>query len=271
MNIREYISSGIVEAFVLGLASEDEVREVMPLRQQFPELDEAIIQFENSLEQQAIQDQIIPPSRVKENLLAELEDSFTAPVRSMDAEPSRLPETLTEPAVGQKPATWLRYAAAAILVAFLANAVLTIWIYGRYKTLTREYASLQAESKREKVRINSLYADIYRMQDTKLKVIKMEGVPGREGNYATVYWDEETGEVFLFKNKLPETASNKQYQLWAIVDGKPVNAGVIEADCEGLCKQFTINDKVQAFAITLERSGGSPEPTLAEMMVMGGT
>jgi anti-sigma-K factor RskA len=59
----------------------------------------------------------------------------------------------------------------------------------------------------------------------------------------------------------------KQYQLWAIVDGKPVDAGMV-GDCEGLCKMKVIN-RAEAFAITLEKEGGSSAPTLTAMYVMG--
>ena len=70
------------------------------------------------------------------------------------------------------------------------------------------------------------------------------------------------------QNNLPLAPSDKQYQLWAIVDGKPVDAGII-GDCNGgLCKLKNI-PKASAFAITLEKKGGSPTPTLTAMFVMG--
>ena len=59
---------------------------------------------------------------------------------------------------------------------------------------------------------------------------------------------------------MQQTPTGKQYQLWAIVDGKPVDAGVIN-NCIGLCKMKKI-DHAEAFAITLEKEGGSPTPTL---------
>jgi anti-sigma-K factor RskA len=66
---------------------------------------------------------------------------------------------------------------------------------------------------------------------------------------------------------MEKTPAGKQYQLWAIVDGKPVDAGMI-GDCEGLCKMKVI-DHAEAFAVTLENAGGSPAPTLTAMFVLG--
>jgi anti-sigma-K factor RskA len=68
-------------------------------------------------------------------------------------------------------------------------------------------------------------------------------------------------------NKMPQAASGKQFQLWAIVDNKPVDAGVIDA-CTGLCKMKNI-PRASAFAITLEKKGGSATPSLDQMYVLG--
>ena len=50
MNIKEYISSGIIELYVLGICSPDEEKEIESLRLQYPELDAAILQYEMQLE-----------------------------------------------------------------------------------------------------------------------------------------------------------------------------------------------------------------------------
>jgi anti-sigma-K factor RskA len=95
----------------------------------------------------------------------------------------------------------------------------------------------------------------------------LQAVPGKENNLAAVYWDKSTKDVYFLPTKLDQVPAGKQYQLWAIVNGKPVDAGVI-GECNGLCKMRNIPN-AEAFAITLEQKGGSPTPTLSEMYVMG--
>jgi anti-sigma-K factor RskA len=51
------------------------------------------------------------------------------------------------------------------------------------------------------------------------------------------------------------------------VNGKPEDAGLM-SNCDGVCKMKNI-PKAEAFAITLEKKGGSPTPNLASMFVMG--
>ena len=96
----------------------------------------------------------------------------------------------------------------------------------------------------------------------------MNGIKGKEDNAATVYWDTRTKEVYVLPTKMDSVPQGMQYQLWAIVDGKPVDAGMVGFDCAGLCKIGVVN-KAEAFAITLEKQGGSKKPTMADMFVMG--
>ena len=266
MDIKEYISSGIIESVVLGLASPAETEELMQLRVQYPELNRAIIAFEQSLEELGLSSTVAPPSKIKESLFDILEPEFATPlstVKPLDHSTGKL----------VVPAFW-KYAAAASIVLFLINAVASVTLYSKYKKLNTDYDKLQVnyldlqqQNTNEKERFITLYKDVQFMQDSSVEVVKMNGISGKESSLATVYWDKRTRDVYLFTNNLPPAASGKQYQLWAIVDGKPVDAGVIGA-CDGLCKLKNI-PSAQAFAITLEKAGGSAVPTLTAMYVMG--
>ncbi|MFN3939001.1 MAG: anti-sigma factor domain-containing protein, partial [Chitinophagales bacterium] len=76
-------------------------------------------------------------------------------------------------------------------------------------------------------------------------------------------------EVFIVGADLPPTAADKQYQLWAIVDGSPVSAGLLDSDSTNVLQKMASFKDAQAFAITLEPKGGSVHPTLEAMVVLG--
>ncbi len=86
---------------------------------------------------------------------------------------------------------------------------------------------------------------------------------------ATVLWDANSKDVYLSVNNLPKAPEGMQYQLWAIEDGKPVSAGMYSEDKDMKIALANIT-KAQAFAITLEKKGGSEAPTMENMYVMGG-
>ena len=109
------------------------------------------------------------------------------------------------------------------------------------------------------------------MQNPLMTVVKLPGAPKSPApsSLATVYWDTQSKDVYLLINKLPAPVSDKQYQLWAIVDGKPVDAGVFDmAEGISFVKLKTI-PKAEAFAITLEKKGGSVTPDMDAMYVLG--
>lgn len=266
MDIQSYIASGIVESYVLGLASAEESAELERLRKQYPELDGAIAEFELKLEQQALTATIQPPAFIKSNLMESLKDEFRSSNELSTPSPVQAPVYAIHPA-------W-KYAAAAAIILFLGSSIATFLLYNKYENLTAafsklqlSYNDLQKQTEAEREKFSTLYADVQTMQDPSMSVVKMTGTPGRENNMATVYWDMRTKDVYVYRNRLPQPVAGKQYQLWAIVDGKPVDAGVI-GSCITLCKLKNI-PSAQAFAITLENEGGSPTPTMSEMYVVG--
>jgi anti-sigma-K factor RskA len=71
-------------------------------------------------------------------------------------------------------------------------------------------------------------------------------------------------------NNLPQPAPGKQYQLWALIDGQPHDLGVCDFEIKKrLLVQMKGVHNAQAFAITLEPTGGSPGPTLEAMYAHG--
>jgi len=84
----------------------------------------------------------------------------------------------------------------------------------------------------------------------------------------TVYWNSESKEVFFDNSKLPAAPAGKQYQLWALADGKPIDAGLVALTSSPMQRMKEI-PQAQAFAVTLEPAGGNATPTLEAMVVMG--
>ncbi|MEQ9232093.1 MAG: anti-sigma factor, partial [Cyclobacteriaceae bacterium] len=85
---------------------------------------------------------------------------------------------------------------------------------------------------------------------------------------AVIYFNPSDRQVYLNTSTLPELSEDQQYQLWALIDGQPVDAGTFDVlkDQFQQMKQF---ERVDAFAVTIEPKGGSEGPTLEKMQVYG--
>ena len=109
------------------------------------------------------------------------------------------------------------------------------------------------------------------LTDPATKNVVLEGTENSPDSKVRVFWNAANQKVFLKVDQLPEPDAASQYQLWAIVDGEPQDMGVFEIDTASTQIQPMPNavQNAQAFAITLEKRGGSPAPNLDAMYVIG--
>jgi anti-sigma-K factor RskA len=167
-----------------------------------------------------------------------------------------------------------KLAAAAAIALIIALAGTTFYFGRNYRNAENELADLRKQNLQVAARVEVLSNSTDKLK-TQLAVatspenqkILLKGLPIAPGAEAVVYWNKETGSAYIDAANLPAVPTEKQYQLWAIVAGKPVDLGVIARDAD-----FSPVKQVQnatAFAITLERAGGNPTPTMDQMYVMG--
>lgn len=274
MNIQEYIQSGVIESYVLGLASEEEAAELLQLAQLHPAVKQALTNAEITFEQQTMATAETPPVGLQQHLLQQLQQDFAQAPEAASPAPGVSSATVVSMHTAGNSNRW-KYLAAAAVILLVVSASLNFYFYNgyqqaneKYESLLEEQTTLTASIDVYKARLEESASLTRVLDDTAITVIKMPGVPGKEANHATVYWNSQSKQVYLTAGLLPQAPAGKQYQLWAIVNGKPVDAGVI-SNCEaGICKMKTI-PSAEAFAITLEQTGGSPVPTLSALYVMG--
>jgi mannose-6-phosphate isomerase-like protein (cupin superfamily) len=74
MDSKDYISSGIIENYCLGLLSQEESNNVLMQSKLHAEIKQAIDEFMNSLEECAVDANIAPPAHTKQTVLQLLEN-----------------------------------------------------------------------------------------------------------------------------------------------------------------------------------------------------
>jgi len=98
--------------------------------------------------------------------------------------------------------------------------------------------------------------------------IILQGTENAEDAKTVIYWNAQREELYLNSANLAALPQHQQYQLWALIDGKPVDAGVFDAAAGSfqIMKNIAAAD---AFAVTVEQTGGAESPTLSTMQVYG--
>ena len=248
--------------------------------EEHPQVKAALENFELALEKNALAAAVKPPERIKNKIFAEL-GIDTQQKTGMVADDSKDSGVKKEQAVIVSSLGWVRYLAAASVVLLVASTALNFYFFKQYKDYSGRYADLLASQSQlvENNRILNTKLDSYQntiamMKDPNMATIRMEAgkVPNNgspdASSIATVLWNNKSKDVFLMINNLPQPTAEQQYQLWAIVDGVPVDAGVFDMnDANSVVKMKNI-PKAQAFAVTLEKKGGSTTPQ-GKMYVLG--
>lgn len=274
MGASSYISSGLIEAYVSGLASSSEREELERAMAQYPEVAAEYNHCQLDMEQYIGLQSVPPPATIKQSLFAQLDTEETARANGTYVD---------EDAVAEEPvhrvlvsSAWRWIAAAASI--FLAGSVLLNYnqfisnkdLKGQIAEMAASNTSMAAETNVFRTRMEQAEQNLHLVQDPSMKTVKMPGTKAFPNSLATVYWNQSSKEVFVMVNNLPEPAADKQYQLWAIVDGKPVDMGVFETGAAAaIMQKMKSVDNADMFAVTLEKKGGNPEPTLDQMYVAG--
>ena len=269
MDLKEYISSGILESYVLGTDSDQEQREVQCLSAMYPEIGEARQALEADMETFAQSMAQTPPVHLKASILAAIKDiAQESPLQKVSSTTNEAKTVAPAPmTVSKTNRPWM---AVASLLALIA---LTVIFFINQNKQQKSMLALQEKMEQTESSNTQLNAMNEWLANERTRKIQLNGTENQPDAKVAVFWNDETQDVAFKVSNLPNLADDKDYQLWAIVDGKPTDMGVMDYK-NALAQIVKSGSKVanaQAFAITIEPKGGSKDPTLSSMVVVGNT
>ncbi|MDM8176888.1 MULTISPECIES: anti-sigma factor [Olivibacter] len=275
MDIKAYISSGIIEMYALGIASEAEARELENLCIQYPEIKQALLEAQEGMERFAQANASTPPAESKNRILQTLQQEGLLSDRDTqsDSIASSTSEIIPIHDSRQRRSSTAVFVAAAAIILLILGAIYHLYTVNKLKTeillMATQQRSLNAELTQYRDRADTLRQQLAIVAKPGIRKLDLQGVPGHEGRAAAIYWNTTTKEVYLAPNQLAVLPKGKQYQLWAIIDGKPVSAGVFNQGSLEAVQQMKTVQRAEMFAITIEKEGGAEIPSLDQMVVAG--
>ncbi len=228
----------------MGDTTPNENAQVEQWRMQYTEVNDEIISIEKNLEAYAFANAITPSIKVKEKVLAAIKVPSQTNSQNIN----------TAKVVSISP--WRNIAAAAVAL-LIGSTIFNVIYFSKYKDATAKYN----ESEKTIASLNENLADasndmnVIRSKYSLPLKLKPDIAP--KDADAKIFWMTNTGEVYIDPSNLPATPKGMQYQLWAIVDGKAIDGGLIVAkDGKLRMQKMKTFGKAQAFAVTLEKEGG---------------
>jgi anti-sigma-K factor RskA len=253
VNTQDIISSGILELYAAGLASEEEQLQVQAWVKQFPEVAAELQDIESGLEDYALANAIAPAAAVKEKLF-----------ETINSGPSSIENKNTAPAkvIGIK--NYWKWVAAASVALLIGSSAMNVMFYNKYTTADNNLKHSEEQLAIASKQMTDMKEDMEVVHSPFSMPVALKGQDVMPDATAKIFWMQNTKEVMIDASNLPDAPNGMQYQFWAIVDGVPVNGGMIITNDKG--KKYRMQKmksfgKAEFFAISLEKEGGNPTPT----------
>lgn len=273
MNSKEYISSGILESYILGHASPEEAGILECVMKNNAEVKAAFEETQKTFEMLATAEAVTPPSDLKSKIWEKIQreqivenEKPVIPIQNNEQKP--IVQKEIHEIKNERNNNWRNFGVAASLLFLISMGVNFYWMSSQSE-INKEIVKLETEKQSKNIAIRDLQQKLNVISNPDMLKIALAGVEKHPEAKATVFWNKNSKDVYLSADSLPKAPEGMQYQLWAIADGKPVSAGMYEESKDSKIALSNIPN-AQAFAITLEKKGGSEVPTMENMFVMGG-
>lgn len=261
MNKQELISEGYLAAYLTGELTEAETQEVEAAITTDDEVRREYIELQKTLELLSFHYSIGPASAVK---------------RSIMEDPKVMERAHLPTGSGGGSSGWKLLMAASVIVTLL-SVMTALYFWNQWRTTDLRLAELTARNIElaesyhiVNQELTNIRGDLAVLVSPEFSRVILNGTDNSPDALAVIYWDPKHEEVYLNSANLAQLPKTQQYQLWALIDGQPVDAGVFDA-VDGTFQLMKNITKADAFAVTVEKSGGSKSPTLETMQVYGET
>lgn len=256
MNKEQFLNTGLLEQYALGVTNEEETQTVEQYLEKFPELQKEVDEIRKAIENYAIQQAVTPPKHIKPSILSTISNIEKAEKPASES-------IKTAPRSNR----WVALTAILSFAATFALFFLYAQKQAHFQDLSQEYAKLQMTCEEEN---NALQAQLQLLEfikDPETKKIYLNGLK-EINDKAIAYWNPVQQKVIVNLTSLPDLPADKQYQIWGDVDHVMVDAGLLEDDAS-LFQEIKFLADDASLNITVEPVGGSEEPTVSELVVAG--
>jgi anti-sigma-K factor RskA len=153
-------------------------------------------------------------------------------------------------------------AAALIFVALLSGLII-LWRENRAASV--EIARLAAQINNSRDELNQQREILGLLTRAGTRMAELAGTKDAPAAHGVLAFDNQSGSAVLVAQDLPPAPAGKVYQLWFIVNAKPLPGSVFKIDAAG---NAVMHDQIPhaalnsaVFAVTLEPQGGVTSPT----------
>lgn len=252
-DVKGFLSSGLLEQYMMGICAEDQIEEVEYYIDNFPEVKAEYDRLQHEVDNIADKFSDSTPDGLKDAIISCLEDDTNYEVKTNYVK-RRSPRFQFMP--------W-----AAACIAFIAS----IALFNQKIDLQRTNMEMHAElnmvqnqlEENQKYR-SYLEEKLFISGHNKTERLFLTGNELSPKFNSTVFWNDVARKAVVYVNNLGKIDKSSCYQIWADVDGEMINAGVLPRKKGAI--EIKHLENATSINITIEPKGGSDHPNVEKLI-----
>jgi anti-sigma-K factor RskA len=255
MDKKSLLEHGLMEQYLLGELNSIECERIEVLLTSDTELKEYFDVLDKDFESIGLENAVVPPAEVKSQLLEQIiaSKSHTAEVVELH----------------KKNNSKFYFGIAASTIALLMAG--SFWMYSQLNDVKQKLQTVETDNTELNTTIealntkleetNTLYTAIVN-PDTEQYILK--GNASLPEAKIVSYVNHKTKSVVINTERLPDLDADRDYQMWADVEGEMIDMGVISKNKNLMV--MTYIDHAESLNITIEPAGGNDHPTVSRLV-----
>lgn len=249
MNIKEYISSGILELYVANQLTAEERAEVEAMILAHSEVKQEVFEIENAVERYSQVSAINPPPELKAKILDTLPPKNVSTEINNNSEPK------------------LKWNILHTLLLSIAGLGFTLYFTGKINH-TRELKNFNQQIEEcdslKAVQLQQ-YAFLEDVKDQNNRIIEVVPTPKYKQTKMFFHYNSVARKNYIQIDKLPKLESGQAYQLWSLKPNtNPIPMDVFKG--QDLFARVNYEEGTQTYAVTIEEEGGAKVPNLDRLI-----
>lgn len=250
MDIKAFRETGLLEMYLIGACSPEEIKEVEAALDKWPELQDDIKSISKGLEGYSRSHGVTPSEGLKEKIM----DTATSSARSHKRTSTKDKKGISSGLV------------VALGLLSLMSILYSIFLHNRSERQIEEIEKIKIECDSLQTATEQHYAildDIRRVDNQLVDIAATEQYADAR---ITLFYNPVTQKNYLQLENLPDIGEDQSFQLWSLKpDQDPIPLTVFQGD-EGLYVVVDYEEDTPTYAITIEPRGGRDTPTLANLV-----
>jgi len=248
--LHNFLQSGLIEKYVMGSTTANENLEVEHYISSYPEVEEEYIKLQDNLEIISKANAVEAPKFILDTILEEIKDK---PVITLSTTKQKTP--------------W--YSIAASIAAFIfAGSALLLFVHNKAlvrenQTVVDEIFDLRSDIKKNNDKLDEVMRQFMKLNNPETEKYVLRGNERAKDLKTVAYINSVDKTSMIDIVELPQLPEDQNYQIWAELQDRMVNLGILNPSSKKLQSIPYLEDAL-GLSITIEKKGTLSNMATAE-------